>query len=42
MAAAHEALAIQRNTGSTATVFKVRETATGEVSTIDLADHQPQ
>jgi hypothetical protein len=42
LAAAQEALAIQRRTNSTATVFKVRETATGEVSTIDLADHQPQ
>lgn len=42
IAAAREALAIQRNHSSTATVFKVRETATGTVSSIDLADHQPQ
>ncbi len=42
IAAPQEALATQRRTGSTATVFKVRETATGKVSTIDLADQQPQ
>ena len=37
MAAAQEALAIQRRRSSSATLFKVRETATGKVITIDLA-----
>lgn len=41
-AAAREALSAQRNSQSTATVFQVRETETGKVTTIDLAEHQPQ
>lgn len=42
ISAACEALAIQHDHRSTATVFKVRETATGKVYTIDLADQQAQ
>ena len=42
VAAAQEALHIQRNHQSTATVFTVRENETGKITTIDLADHQPQ
>lgn len=40
--AAHEAHRIQRGHQSTATVFQVRETATGRITTIDLAEDQPQ
>lgn len=41
-AAAREALAAQRRSRSTATVFRVRDNTTGKVSTIDLSETRPQ
>lgn len=42
LAAVQEALHIQRNHQSTATVFTVRENDTGKITTIDLTELQPQ